>query len=209
MWRVRTGTSASGERSAYDGAGQLRRHGGAAPPSVRALHARAAKADATAFAALVREYDRPLRELAYRLLDDHQRMDDVLQEAYAKAFRSLPRFRGESALGTWLYRIVYNTCLDDLRRQRRTAAREQPVAEAPPTGAPSTRASSSRSRRRSRRRCARCRVGAGGRAARRRARARLPRGIVRPGVPRGTVASRLNRARAALRSALAAAEGRG
>ena len=189
-------------------AGQLRRHGGAAPPSVRALHARAAKADASAFAALVREYDRPLRELAYRLLDDHQRMDDVLQEAYAKAFRSLPRFRGESALGTWLYRIVYNTCLDDLRRQRRTEAREQPVAEAPPTGAS---------------------VDPGELVAEQTALAAALRTLSSSeravvllvdahgldyheassvlGVPRGTVASRLNRARAALRSALTAAEG--
>ncbi len=45
-------------------------------------------------------------------------MDDVLQEAYVKAFRSLPRFRGRSTLGTWLYRIVYNACLDELRRLR-------------------------------------------------------------------------------------------
>ena len=189
-------------------AGQLRRHGGAAPRAVRDLHARAAGADATAFAALVREYDRPLRELAYRLLDDHQRMDDVLQEAYAKAFRSLPRFRGESALGTWLYRIVYNTCLDDLRRQRRTAAREQPVAEAPPTAAavdPGELVAEQTTL-----------------AAALRALSASERAVVLLvdahgldyheassvlGVPRGTVASRLNRARAALRSALAAAEG--
>ena len=45
-------------------------------------------------------------------------MDDALQEAYARAFRALPRFRGESALETWLYRIVYNACLDELRRSR-------------------------------------------------------------------------------------------
>ncbi len=189
-------------------AGQLRGHGGAAPPAVRDLHARAARSDATAFAALVREYDRPLRELAYRLLDDHQRMDDVLQEAYAKAFRSLPRFRGESALGTWLYRIVYNTCLDDLRRQRRTAAREQPVAEAPPTAAavdPGELVAEQTTL-----------------AAALRALSASERAVVLLvdahgldyheassvlGVPRGTVASRLNRARAALRSALAAAEG--
>ena len=50
----------------------------------RAITARP-QASCAGTAALVREYDRPLRELADRLLDDHQRMDDVLQEAYAKA----------------------------------------------------------------------------------------------------------------------------
>ena len=52
-------------------------------------------------------------------------MDDALQEAYVSAFRALPRFRGRSAFGTWLYRIVYNACLDELRRVR--ARREVPL----------------------------------------------------------------------------------
>ncbi len=47
-------------------------------------------------------------------------MDDVLQEVYVKAFRSLPGFKGESGLGTWLYRITYNACIDDLRRRPQT-----------------------------------------------------------------------------------------
>jgi RNA polymerase sigma-70 factor (ECF subfamily) len=78
---------------------------------------RARRGDQDAFAEIVGHYDHRLRALAYRLLDDRDRMDDVLQEVYVKAFRALPRFRGEAALGTWLYRITYNACLDDLRRQ--------------------------------------------------------------------------------------------
>lgn len=46
-------------------------------------------------------------------------MDDALQEAYLKAFRSLPAFYGGSDIGTWLYRIVYNACIDELRRTAR------------------------------------------------------------------------------------------
>ncbi len=46
-------------------------------------------------------------------------MDDALQETYLRAFRALPRFRGEAALATWLYRIAYNACLDELRNTRR------------------------------------------------------------------------------------------
>jgi RNA polymerase sigma-70 factor, ECF subfamily len=74
------------------------------------------RSDADAFVVLLRDYDLRHRRLAFRLLGDRERMDDVLQEAYARAFRALPRFRGGAALGTWLYRIVYNACLDELRR---------------------------------------------------------------------------------------------
>ena len=87
--------------------------------------ARARRGDHRAFAQVVEHYDHRLRGLAYRLLGDRDRMDDVLQEAYVKAFRSLPRFKGESALGTWLYRIVYNACVDDLRATKPTVALDE------------------------------------------------------------------------------------
>jgi RNA polymerase sigma-70 factor, ECF subfamily len=77
---------------------------------------RARRGDQEAFAAVIRHYDPGLRALAYRLLGDRDLMDDALQEAYVKAFRALPRFRGHAKLGTWLYRIVYNACLDELKR---------------------------------------------------------------------------------------------
>jgi RNA polymerase sigma-70 factor, ECF subfamily len=72
--------------------------------------------DTEALLALIEEYDLRHRRLAYRLLGDRDRMDDALQEAYARAFRALPRFRGSAGLATWLYRIVYNACIDELRR---------------------------------------------------------------------------------------------
>jgi RNA polymerase sigma-70 factor (ECF subfamily) len=80
---------------------------------------RARRGDHEAFAALIRHYDPGLRALTYRLLGDRDRMDDALQDAYVKAFTALPRFRGSAKVGTWLYRIVYNVCLDELRRARR------------------------------------------------------------------------------------------
>lgn len=55
-------------------------------------------------------------------------MEDALQDAAIKAYRALPAFEGRSAVGTWLYRIVYTTCLDHLRR--RPAPFEQPVTAA-------------------------------------------------------------------------------
>jgi RNA polymerase sigma-70 factor, ECF subfamily len=80
---------------------------------VRALHARHAD-----FTALVEGHDERLRTLTYQLLGDRQAMDDVLQDVYVKAYRALPSFRGEASLSTWLYRITYTTCMDRLRRGR-------------------------------------------------------------------------------------------
>jgi RNA polymerase sigma-70 factor (ECF subfamily) len=82
---------------------------------------RARRGDQEAFAAVVRAYDRRLRGLAYRILGDRDRMDDALQEAYVRAFRALPRFRGDARLGTWLFRITYNASLDELARGRKAA----------------------------------------------------------------------------------------
>ena len=76
----------------------------------------ACRGDHKAFVAIMRHYDRRLRLIAFRLLRDPDLMDDALQDVAIKAFRALPGFRGQSALGTWLYRITYTTCLDYLRR---------------------------------------------------------------------------------------------
>ncbi len=73
--------------------------------------------DAEAFAAILRHYDRRMRVIASRLLDDWQAMDDVMQEVAMKALRGLPGYRGEAPLGAWLCRIVTRACLDELRRR--------------------------------------------------------------------------------------------
>jgi RNA polymerase sigma-70 factor, ECF subfamily len=92
-----------------------------APTSVApAILERARDGDHDAFATVVRLYDRRLRGIAYRVLGDRDRMDDALQEAYVRAFRALPRFRGDARVGTWLFRITYNACLDELARARKT-----------------------------------------------------------------------------------------
>jgi RNA polymerase sigma-70 factor (ECF subfamily) len=89
------------------------------------------------FAKLVREHDAGLRALAFRLLGDRDRMDDALQEAYLRAYRALPRFRGDSAISTWLYRIVYNACLDELKNTPQVVALDSVRERADPRpGAP-------------------------------------------------------------------------
>jgi RNA polymerase sigma-70 factor (ECF subfamily) len=71
------------------------------------------------FERLLDAHERRLRRFAAGIVADRDRLDDVLQEAYLKAYRKLPR-RFESAAHetAWLYRVVYRCCLDELRRRR-------------------------------------------------------------------------------------------
>jgi RNA polymerase sigma-70 factor, ECF subfamily len=86
--------------------------------SDRAIVERVQRGDHGAFTELVGRHDRRLRTLAGRLLRSPERVDDALQEVYIKAFRTIGRFRGDANVGTWLYRITYNTCMDELRRRQ-------------------------------------------------------------------------------------------
>ena len=86
---------------------------------------RAQRGDHGAFHEIVDHYEGRLRVLAYQLLRDADQMNDVLQDTFVKAWGGLPEFRGEAALGTWLYRICYRICLDQLRRQRVRPAVEE------------------------------------------------------------------------------------
>lgn len=84
-----------------------------------------------AFTTLLRRHDDQMRALAWSVLRDRTAMDDVLQDAYLKAYRNLDRFRGDSRFSTWLHRIVYRACLDHIRRRRASIGLEpdvEPVA---------------------------------------------------------------------------------
>jgi RNA polymerase sigma-70 factor (ECF subfamily) len=65
--------------------------------------------DQQAFGLLVSKYQRKLLRLVMRMVRDPAEAEDVTQEAFIKAYRALPNFRGESAFYTWLYRIGVNT----------------------------------------------------------------------------------------------------
>jgi len=71
------------------------------------------------FVELVHRSRRTVRSLAFRLLGDRGLMEDALQEAYLNAYRAWGAFRGSACDSTWLYRIVYNACIDELRRPGR------------------------------------------------------------------------------------------
>src|SRR5471030_3357162 len=70
---------------------------------------RAQRGDKQAFGLLVEKYQRKLGRLLSRLVRDPAEVEDVTQEAFIKAYRALPSFRGDSAFYTWLYRIGINT----------------------------------------------------------------------------------------------------
>jgi len=70
---------------------------------------RAQRGDKRAFGLLVSKYQRKLARLLSRFIRDSTEVEDVTQEAFIKAYRALPTFRGDSAFYTWLYRIGINT----------------------------------------------------------------------------------------------------
>jgi RNA polymerase sigma-70 factor, ECF subfamily len=173
-----------------------------APDVDAELVGRARLGDRDAFAELVARHDEGLRALAYRLLGDRDRMDDVLQDAYLKAFRGLPRFRGGSAFGTWLYRIAYNACVDALERSARIV--HLPLEAADEVAGPAVDVSETISQR------GRLALALSALPPRDRAAVLLVdaqgfdyRAAAHVlGVPEGTIGSRLNRARAVLRRTL-------
>jgi RNA polymerase sigma-70 factor (ECF subfamily) len=105
------------------------------------LAERCRQGDADAFEELYRAHAGRLYSLAFRMAGSAQEAEDLLQEVFLSAHRKLGSFRGEASLGTWLYRLGMNHCLDYLRgRQVRmgratesldAADAAEPVAPAP------------------------------------------------------------------------------
>jgi RNA polymerase sigma-70 factor (ECF subfamily) len=90
------------------------------------LVTRAAEGDADSFNLLIRRWERPIYALAYRTIGREEDARDICQETFLRAYRGLPRFRGQAKFSSWLYRIALNLCRDWARRERRT-----PVVQAP------------------------------------------------------------------------------
>ena len=87
----------------------------------RQLVTRAQQGDKQAFGLLVDKYQRKLARLLSRFIRDPAEVEDVTQEAFIKAYRALPAFRGDSAFYTWLYRIGINTAKNYLMAMGRRA----------------------------------------------------------------------------------------
>lgn len=80
---------------------------------------RVQRGDKRAFELLVLKYQRKIMRLLSRLIHDPAEAEDVAQDAFIKAYRAIPQFRGESAFYTWLYRIAVNTAKNHLVARRR------------------------------------------------------------------------------------------
>jgi RNA polymerase sigma-70 factor (ECF subfamily) len=90
-----------------------------------ALVQRCAAGDEDACAALVDEHQRLVYQLALHLLGDHDEALDLSQEVFLRVFRTIHRFRGQSALRTWIYRIAINQARNRMRWWRRRRRGQQ------------------------------------------------------------------------------------
>src|SRR5579859_5962603 len=82
------------------------------------LVAGAKAGDVEAFAELVRRYERRVRSVLFRLLDDARDVEEAAQDVFVQAWRHLDSFRSDAAVFTWLYRIAVNEALQRKRRHR-------------------------------------------------------------------------------------------
>ncbi|MDR0725826.1 MAG: RNA polymerase sigma factor [Prevotellaceae bacterium] len=74
--------------------------------------------DVQAFAMIVSKYGEMVFTVVRKIVENREDAEDITQEVFIKAFKSLDRFREESAFSTWLYRIAYNTCISELRQRK-------------------------------------------------------------------------------------------
>jgi RNA polymerase sigma-70 factor (ECF subfamily) len=110
---------------AQDTAGTV---GARVSPQVDSLIRAAQRGDQDAFEQLVRAYDQSVLRLAMNLLRSPEDARDVYQEAFLRVYRNLDTFRFDCSFHTWLYRIVTNICLDQLRK-RKVRKEESSVVE--------------------------------------------------------------------------------
>ena len=90
---------------------------------------RALARESEAFRAIMKAHNQRLYRIARGVVRNDSEAEDIVQEAYVRAFASLGAFRGDSSLATWLSRIVINEALGRLRKRRRTVAMPEPQAE--------------------------------------------------------------------------------
>ena len=93
----------------------------ATAPDTKLLEQSARGGDAAAFGQLLRLWDRDLRGVAWSVVRSASATDDIMQDAYERAFRAIDGFEGGSSMKTWLHSIVYRSALDSVRYEGRRA----------------------------------------------------------------------------------------
>ncbi len=82
------------------------------------LLAKARKGDVDAFEMLIKGHEKKAFNIAYRFLKNPEDAEDITQEAFIRAFNNIKKFKGQSSFSTWLYRIITNTCIDFVRTRQ-------------------------------------------------------------------------------------------
>ena len=90
------------------------------------LIARVVSGDRNAFNELMRAHEDRVFSVCLRIMGDREKALDAAQETFLTLFRKAGQFKGESALGTWIYRIAVNTCYDQLRKAKRRPSEHLP-----------------------------------------------------------------------------------
>ncbi|MCX6355940.1 MAG: sigma-70 family RNA polymerase sigma factor [Candidatus Aureabacteria bacterium] len=80
---------------------------------------RVVEGDISAFGTLVDKYKSKIYYIAYQMTGSRSDADDIAQDTFIKAYKALGNYRGEAAFYTWLYRILMNCCMDQLRKRKR------------------------------------------------------------------------------------------
>ncbi|MEO1033218.1 MAG: sigma-70 family RNA polymerase sigma factor [Bacteroidota bacterium] len=75
--------------------------------------------DTKAYAQLVDRYKDLVYTLALRMLKHREEAEEVAQDTFIKVFKSLHKFKGDSKFSTWIYRVAYNTCLDNIKKNKK------------------------------------------------------------------------------------------
>jgi RNA polymerase sigma factor (sigma-70 family) len=74
--------------------------------------------NANAFSELVKKYQNVVFSIALKILRNREDAEEIAQETFIKAYRSIHTFQGKSKFSTWLFRITYNTCITEVRKKR-------------------------------------------------------------------------------------------
>ena len=109
-------------------------------PKDNELVARTKDGDASAFDVLVRRYSPRVYGLVYNMTSNHEETNDLLQDIFLKAFRSIKGFRGDSSFYTWIHTIATSVSLNGLRKVKKFRTRESSLDDALTVGAVTRRA---------------------------------------------------------------------
>lgn len=85
----------------------------------RNLVERAKSGDIEAFEQLIISCEKKVFNIAYRMIGNYDDANELAQEVFLKAFRSIKKFKGDSLFSTWIYKITANVCLDELRKRKK------------------------------------------------------------------------------------------